>query len=87
MEITDIEGSDVAAILSLWKRSNLLRAGNDPRADIDRARRARDATILVGRRESAVVATAMAGFDGHRGWVYYLAVEPGCSGRASARRS
>lgn len=76
MEISEIEDRDIAAAISLWKRCNLVVAENDPRADIDRARGTGDATILVGRRGGAVIATAMVGFDGHRGWVYYLAVEP-----------
>jgi ribosomal protein S18 acetylase RimI-like enzyme len=76
MEISEIEDREIAAAISLWKRCNLVVAENDPRADIDRARRADNATILVGRRGDAVIATAMVGFDGHRGWVYYLAVQP-----------
>jgi ribosomal protein S18 acetylase RimI-like enzyme len=76
MEIAEIQDGDVAAIISLWKRCDLVRAENDPHADIERARRAPDATIIVGRINGNVAATAMVGFDGHRGWVYYLAVEP-----------
>ncbi len=76
MDISELEDRDIAATLSLWKRCNLVVAQNDPRADIDRARGAGNAAILVGRRGNAVVATAMVGFDGHRGWVYYLAVDP-----------
>ena len=76
MEIGSIEDGDVPAVLDLWARRGLLHPDNDPRADIARARSAADAMLLVGRRDGAVIATAMVGFDGHRGWVYYLAVEP-----------
>ena len=76
MEIGPIEDGDIPAVLDLWARCGLLHPDNDPRADIARARAAADATLLVGRRDGTAIATAMAGFDGHRGWVYYLAVEP-----------
>lgn len=76
MEIGTIEDGDVPAVLDLWRRCGLLHPDNDARADIARARDTATATVLVGRRDGSVVATAMAGFDGHRGWIYYLAVEP-----------
>jgi len=76
MEIGTIEDRDIEAVLALWARCDLSHPDNDSRADIARAREAPDAILLVGRKDGAVVATAMAGFDGHRGWVYYLAVEP-----------
>ena len=85
MRISELEDSDIESVIALWERCNLLRAGNDPRADIERARRARDAAVLVGWKEGAVVATAMVGFDGHRGWVYYLAVEPRLQRRGLGR--
>ena len=47
-----------------------------PNADVDRAVTSRDATILVGAVDDVVVASVMAGHDGHRGWIYYLAVSP-----------
>ena len=76
MEIGAIEDGDVPAVLDLWARTALLHPDNDARADIARARTAADATLLVGRTGGKTVATAMVGFDGHRGWVYYLAIEP-----------
>jgi ribosomal protein S18 acetylase RimI-like enzyme len=50
--------------------------GNDPRADAALALRHAGSTILAARREAKLVATVMVGHDGHRGWVYYLAVAP-----------
>jgi len=76
MEIGTIEDGDIAAVLDLWARTGLRHPDNDPCADIARARNASDATLLVGRKNGRVIATAMVGFDGHRGWVYYLAIEP-----------
>jgi ribosomal protein S18 acetylase RimI-like enzyme len=80
MKIGTIEDGDIPAVLDLWTRCGLMHPDNDARADIARARRAADATLLVGRKDGMVVATAMAGFDGHRGWVYYLAVAPHLQG-------
>ena len=76
MDITDITDDDVEAVVALWERCGLTRPWNDPRADIALARRTATSTVLIGRRSDAVVAAAMLGFDGHRGWIYYLAVEP-----------
>jgi hypothetical protein len=76
MDIGTIEDGDIDAVLDLWARTGLLHPDNDARADIARARDAADAALLVGRKGGKAIATAMVGFDGHRGWVYYLAVEP-----------
>jgi ribosomal protein S18 acetylase RimI-like enzyme len=76
MRIGPIEDGEIAAVLELWKRCALLHPDNDARADIARARNAASSALLVGRTGGTVIATAMAGFDGHRGWVYYLAVAP-----------
>jgi ribosomal protein S18 acetylase RimI-like enzyme len=54
----------------------LTRRWNDPRADIRRALAGATSTILAGRIDGRLVATAMVGADGHRGWVYYLGVAP-----------
>ena len=61
------------------------RAWNDPYKDIDFARAAENATVLVGRAGAGIVASVMVGHDGHRGAVYYLAVDPGQQGRGFGR--
>jgi ribosomal protein S18 acetylase RimI-like enzyme len=76
LAIAPIEDSDVAAVIALWRACGLTRPWNDPAADIALARRGPNATILIGRDGDAVVATVLAGHDGHRGWVYYVAVDP-----------
>lgn len=75
MEISEIGDADIEAVVDLWRRCDLTRPWNDPYADIALARRSQDAAVLIGRDGGAMVATAMLGHDGHRGWVYYLAVE------------
>ena len=71
-----ITDADVPAVIALWQRCGLTRPWNDPAADIALARRGPNATILIGRAEGAIVASALVGHDGHRGWVYYVAVDP-----------
>ena len=66
--------AEVEAAVALWDEADLLRPWNDPRADIARALRAPSATVLAGRFDGALVATIIVGWDGHRGWIYYLAV-------------
>ncbi len=76
LAIADIGDSDVEAVVALWQRCGLTRPWNDPHADIALARRRDNSTVLVGRDGGAIVATVMVGHDGHRGWVYYVAVDP-----------
>jgi hypothetical protein len=74
--ITPIAEADIAAVIALWQACGLTRPWNDPAADIAQARRGPNAAILIGRAGSAIAASVMVGHDGHRGWVYYLAVDP-----------
>ena len=76
LAIAPITESDVEAVVALWQRCGLTRPWNDPTGDIAFARRGANATILAGRAHGAIVASAMVGHDGHRGWVYYVAVDP-----------
>ena len=76
LAIADIADADVAAVIALWRACGLTRPWNDPDADIALARRDPNSTVLVGRHDGAIVATAMVGHDGHRGWVYYVAADP-----------
>jgi ribosomal protein S18 acetylase RimI-like enzyme len=76
LAIADIRDADVAAVIALWQASGLTRPWNDPASDIALARRKPHSTVLIGRDGGAIVATAMVGHDGHRGWVYYVATDP-----------
>ena len=76
LAIADISDADVATVIALWQACGLTRPWNDPVADIALARRGPNSTILIGRDDGAIVATAMVGHDGHRGWVYYVATDP-----------
>jgi ribosomal protein S18 acetylase RimI-like enzyme len=76
MKIRPFEPDDEAAVIALWERCGLTRPWNDPRKDIRRKLAVRPDLFLVGLIDGAVVATAMAGYEGHRGWVNYLGVAP-----------
>jgi len=76
---------DIDAIVALWTRCDLTRPWNDARADIALARAGSNAAILVGRADGKIIAAVMVGHDGHRGWLYYLAVDPNLRGRGHGR--
>lgn len=85
LAIADATDGDIDAIVSLWTRCGLTRPWNDPRADIALARSGTNATVLVGRDDEGIAASVMVGHDGHRGWFYYLAVDPPQQGRGHGR--
>ncbi len=85
MEIRALTVADRAAAVALWERTGLTRPWNDPAADVDRAIGGPASAVLGAMGAGSLVATAMVGHDGHRGWVYYLAVDPGQQGRGLGR--
>lgn len=78
--IEDLQPEEIEEAVALWTAAGLTRPWNDPRADIELALRSPGATVLRAQRQGRLVATAMAGSDGHRGWVYYVAVAKDCRG-------
>lgn len=74
--IGDATDADIETVIALWLACGLTRPWNDPRSDIDFARKGPNSAILVGRRGGRVIASVMVGHDGHRGWFYYLAIAP-----------
>jgi len=81
--------ADEAALVTLWEACGLTRPWNPPARDIARALDGPASTILVARSAGKIAGSVMVGHDGHRGWVYYLAVAPdarrGGLGRALMR--
>ena len=61
---------DTDGVVGLWERCGLVRPWNDPRKDIERMLQVQPELFLVAEAEDAVIPTAMAGYDGHRGWVW-----------------
>lgn len=83
--IAPIADADVAAVAALWQRCDLTRPWNDPTADIALARRGPNSAVLVGRDGDSIAASVLVGHDGHRGWVYYVAVDPDQRGKGRGR--
>jgi ribosomal protein S18 acetylase RimI-like enzyme len=97
MQIRPFAPADTEAVVALWHECGLTRPWNDPHRDIERKLAVQPELFLVGTElvqsagdtgspEEVLVATAMAGHEGHRGWLYYVAVAPGHRGGGRARQ-
>ncbi|MEM7626775.1 MAG: GNAT family acetyltransferase [Planctomycetota bacterium] len=86
MEIRPFTPQDVGSIIDLWKRCGLVVPQNDPWRDITRKMRVDPELLLVGFEGDALIATVMAGYEGHRGWINYAAVHPDHRRRGHGRR-
>lgn len=80
LEIRPYKEVDENQVLQIWADCGLIVAWNDPRADIQRKLAVQRHLFLVGCADGHVIATVMAGYEGHRGWINYLAVKPGSQG-------
>lgn len=76
MKIRPFQLEDEAQVIALWQKCDLLRPWNDPHKDIARKLSVRPDLFLVGTMDGQVIASVMAGYDGHRGWLNYLGVAP-----------
>lgn len=76
VRVTPVEPSERDAVIALWHAAGLTRYWNDPVLDFDLSLANPTSNILVARDCEAIVGSIMVGFDGHRGWVYYLASDP-----------
>ena len=85
-KIRSYQAADQSAVIDLWHRCNLVVPQNEPRKDIEMKSRVQAELFFVGTIGSRIVATLMAGYDGHRGWIYYLAVDPDYQRRGMGRR-
>lgn len=93
VEIGPATQADAAAVVALWREAGLTRPWNDPDRDFADALVTATSTVLVARapgdlaagEDRAVVGSVLAGFDGHRGWLYYLAVAPEARGQGLGR--
>lgn len=88
MKIREYEAGDQAHVVALWNACELTRPWNDPIADIGRCLDTPTSTLFVGVEDdtSTIIASVMCGYDGHRAWVYYLAVDPNQQGGGRGRR-
>lgn len=80
---------DIEAVVALWTEAGLTRPWNDPRLDIERKLGVQPELFLVATETEtetdAIVGSVMAGYDGHCGWLYYLAAAESHRGRGVAR--
>jgi len=86
MHIRPFQEHDEPAVIALWEACGLTRSWNDPRKDVARKLAVQREWFLVGCVDERVVASVMAGYDGHRGWVNYLAVAPDARLKGAGRR-
>jgi ribosomal protein S18 acetylase RimI-like enzyme len=77
IEIRPIRPDETEAVVALWEACDLIRHWNDPRKDIERKLRVDPDLFLVAVEDELVVGVVMAGYEGHRGWINYLAVDLG----------
>ncbi len=85
MQIRPFAARDEPEVISLWERCELTRPWNDPRKDIQRKVSVSPDLFLVGEVDGHVVAAVMAGYEGHRGWLNYLAIDPSLRRRGLGR--
>lgn len=76
MHIREFADTDADEVVALWEAAGLVRPWNDPRRDIERKKTVQRDLFLVAVEGDSILGAGMAGYDGHRGWVNYLAVRP-----------
>ena len=76
IEIRPYQKNDEQKVIALWRKCNLIVPWNNPKLDIERKLKVNPELFLIGIYNGEIVATAMGGYEGHRGWVNYLAVSP-----------
>ncbi len=86
VSIRPFRAGDEEPVVDLWRAAGLVVPWNDPHRDIARKITTQPELFLVAERDAAVVGTVMAGYDGHRGWVNYLAVAPEAQRQGLGRR-
>jgi ribosomal protein S18 acetylase RimI-like enzyme len=76
MNIKPYHPNNQQAVINLWQACNLVVAWNDPVKDIQRKMLVDPDLFLIGELSEDIVAAVMGGYEGHRGWINYLAVSP-----------
>lgn len=86
LEVRSYERPDETAVVQLWEGCGVVVPWNDPHRDIERKLEVQPDLFLVGCLGSDIVASVMAGYDGHRGWINYLSVAPEHQEKGFGRR-
>ncbi|MFT6051016.1 MAG: ribosomal protein S18 acetylase RimI-like enzyme [Halioglobus sp.] len=85
LKVRAYQTEDLDELLALWRECGLVAPQNNPIKDIERKLKVDPDLFLVGVLEERLVASVMGGYEGHRGWVNYLAVNPSVQGRGYGR--
>ncbi len=85
MNIRECLDTDIKQVIALWQACDLTRPWNDPGQDIALARKSPGSVLLLGALDGIIIASVLSGFDGHRGWLYYVAVHPDHQGKGHGR--
>ena len=86
MQIRPYQTSDEREVIKLWYKCNLVVPWNNPKSDIERKLKVNPEFFLVGILDGKIISTVMGGYEGHRGWIHYLAVEPDYRNQGYARK-
>lgn len=86
MNIRPFRAQDQDAVINLWERAQLLRPWNDPVKDIARKVAYQPDLFVVGECDNQLIATAMIGYDGHRGTLFYFAIDPDYQGQGLGQK-
>ena len=84
--IRPFKEGDEEALVSLWNMCKLTVPWNNPYKDIARKLKVQAELFLVGYLEDKLIASVMAGYDGHRGWINYFAVHPDFQARGYGKQ-
>jgi ribosomal protein S18 acetylase RimI-like enzyme len=76
ISIRPFHDTDLAAVIELWRACGLTQPWNPPQRDIEFCRGSGHGELFVAEADQRIVGSVMAGHDGHRGWIYYVAVDP-----------
>ena len=76
LQFRQFHPDDTEQTIALWQACGLTRPWNDPYKDIERKLQQEPELFIVAQQNAQLVGSVMAGYDGHRGWIYYLSVLP-----------
>ena len=80
MKISEFTDDQSGKVIALWEKCGLTRSWNNPEKDIARKNSSKNGKFLIGQIDEVLMASIMIGYDGHRGSINYLAVDPDFSG-------
>ncbi len=85
MIVRTYQNRDLASVIKLWEDTGLVVEQNNPEKDIDRKLLVDPDLFLIGELEDQIIGSVMGGYEGHRGWINYLAVSPSHQRKGYAR--